>query len=183
LTDSTPPTTLFWKSAYETHGPAVLSFLRARLSQHSDAEDLLQDTFVQAIRSGGSIQDTSKVRSYLFRTAHNLMVNHIKRPNVVPFTAIGDGEPGNIDAAASHETSPETVLVNRELKENIKSMLDKLPENHRVAFQLAMVQERSYREIAEVTGWTPAQVKINVYRARKAAMEILYRKYSDRSKS
>ena len=183
MTNSAPPTTLFWKSAYETHGPAVLSFLRSRLSHHKDAEDLLQDTFVQAIRAGDNIQDIAKVRPYLFRTAHNLLINFVKRPKVVPFTQVGDGEPANFDIATTSEHSPEEFVAIRELTANIKSMLEKLTDNHRTAFQMAIVQERSYNEIAELTGWTQAQVKINVYRARKAAMEILFRKYPDRSKS
>jgi RNA polymerase sigma factor (sigma-70 family) len=71
----------FWRQAYEAHGPAVLAFLPSRARSREDAEDLLQETFVRAIRAGGGLRDSGRIRPYLFTIPHNLLRN-VRRRNV-----------------------------------------------------------------------------------------------------
>ena len=68
---------------------------------------------------------------------------------------------------ASEDLSPEQNTAWSAFARRLDSVLDELKESYRQAFELAVVQQRSYAEVAQLTGWTLPQVKINVYRARQ----------------
>lgn len=166
----------FWRAAYQSHAPAVLAFLRHRLGQREDAEDLLQETFVRAIRSGSF--EGGNLRGYLLRTAHNLWVNRRRRPRlVVPMaspaaTLGGDDETPCADVPAE-AASPEQEATWSVFRAELERVLAELSEPHRRAFELGALEQRSYAEIVEITGWTLPQVKVNLYRARKRVIEEL----------
>ena len=62
-------------------------------------------------------------------------------------------------------------------------MLAGLSEPHRRAFELGALEQRSYAEIAEITGWTLPQVKVNLYRARKRVIEELREHFPQAARS
>lgn len=164
----------FWQGAYRDHGPAVLAFLRSRLGGLGDAEDLLQETFVRAIRAGSSVGDLGKVRAYLFTIAHRLTINLRRRPRLV---LLADDHAAGREAlaglAAPGADSPEAAARFEQLERRLGEVVAAMPPSYRQAFELGVMERRPYREIAERTGWSPAQVKINVYRARRRAIEGL----------
>ena len=69
--------------------------------------------------------------------------------------------------------TPEDNAAWSAFRKRLDQVLEGLRETYRQAFELAVVQQRSYAEIGQLTGWSPAQVKINVYRARKRVIEGL----------
>ena len=69
----------FWTTTYEEHGSAVMAFLTSRTGRRDLAEDLLQETFVRAIRARPTLPDPAGVRSYLFTTAHRLLLSRYRR--------------------------------------------------------------------------------------------------------
>ena len=157
----------FWKHAYVDHGPAILAFLRSRLGQADVAEELMQETFVRAIRSAERLRDANKVRSYLFTTAHNLIRNHHRRTTASPLVPADDEhEIADSDAADAHARL-------RSLVDRLTVVLEAMPEAHRRAFELGVLDRIPYREIARQTGWSSSQVKINVYRARQRVIREL----------
>lgn len=160
----------FWRAAYQSHAPAVLAFLQHRLGRREDAEDLLQETFVRAIRSGSF--DGDNLRAYLLRTAHNLWVNRRRRPRLIVSAPAGEGDAtfGDVPAEAA---SPEQEASWSAFREELGRVLAGLSEPHRRAFELGALEQRSYGEIAQITGWSLAQVKVNLYRARKRVIEEL----------
>lgn len=165
----------FWHHAYEEYGPQVLAFLVNRLGHRADAEDLLQETFVRAIRSRTAVRDESKVRSYLFSIAHNLMVNHVRRQRPETASSLAGADEGDpIDRMADERSlAPDDAAVANDLGGVVQEYLDTLHERYRVAFQLGVLEGRAYSDIARTTGWNLAQVKINVHRARKKMIEHL----------
>lgn len=164
-----PQKLTFWEEAYHQWGPPVFAFLVNRLGHRADAEDLLQETFVRAIRSRHNLREPEKVKSYLFTIAHNLMVNHVRknRPEAVSDTANPDGLTV-LDTTADEESTPPDLAAEAEdLHGMVSQHLETMKEQYRVAFELGVLQGRAYSDIARTTGWSLAQVKINVYRARK----------------
>lgn len=164
----------FWHSAYCTHGPAVLAFLRRRAGRE-EAEDILQETFVRAIRAGTYRGDHANARAYLMSTARHVLINRLRRPRlVVPAEAstAADGDDA-LAAVASGDSSPEENAAWSAFRDRLEGVLEELKETYRQAFVLAVVQQRSYAEVAQLTGWSLPQVKINVYRARKRVLEGL----------
>jgi RNA polymerase sigma-70 factor (ECF subfamily) len=165
--------TAFWRGAYEQHGPSVLAFLRSRVGNRDDAEELLQETFVRAIRAGDKLREKDKVRGYLFTTAHNLVRNRARRLQAAP--VIIDSEQEIEDSQLS-----DTRARLRSLCERLDTVLNTLPSAHRRAFELGVLEKLSYREISERTGWTMSQVKINIYRARRQVVTELTEYFPDK---
>ncbi len=163
-----------WRRAYLQHGTDILAFLHNRLRNREDAEDLLQETFIKAIRSSDNLRDSTKVRSYLFTIAHNLLINYMKRRREVPFdTRNYDGETSVEMMVEDQGTSPETTANHSQLMEKLNQVLSTLTPAHRSAFEMGVLEKKPYNEIARLMDWSLAAVKINVYRARKQVMEEL----------
>jgi len=161
----------FWQTAYEDHGTAVLAFLLRRVGRREVAEDLLQETFVRAIRvdsfHGGNL------RGYLLSIARNLMINRLRRPRlVVPAQVSDEGELPFGDVAAAG-ASPEEDAAWIRFGERLELAMATLKADHRQAFELAVLEQYSYDEIVQATGWSLPRVKSNVYRARRSLIAQL----------
>jgi RNA polymerase sigma-70 factor (ECF subfamily) len=165
----------YWHAAYEEYGPPVLAFLVNRLGHRADAEDLLQETFVRAIHSRKALRDETKVKSYLFSIAHNLMINHVRKlqPDSASSLASPDGTNPLDRIADEGIISPELEAEANDLNGAVQAVLDTLHERYQVAFRLGVLEGRAYSDIARTTGWNLAQVKINVHRARRKVIDHL----------
>jgi len=162
----------FWHSAFCSHAPAILSFLEGRLGRREEAEDLLQETFVRAIRAG-TFERGGNARAYLLSTARNLLINRFRRPRLVVPAAVPEAGGDPFEAVPDAGASPERQTEWSAFRERLDEVLAAMSEAHRRAFELAIVQQLSYREIAELTGWSESGVKINVYRARRQVVRDL----------
>jgi RNA polymerase sigma-70 factor (ECF subfamily) len=159
-----------WQRIYREHGPAVLSFLRSRMAGEA-AEDLLQETFVRAIRaqrSGNRSGTLENPRAYLLTIARNLLLN-TRRDRLDTETLRLDENP----APERRAWSAHATFDFNELGERLQKALASMSTQHRQAFELAILQQHPYRTIARRTGWTLAQVKVNVHRARRHAIREL----------
>lgn len=161
----------FWQCAYQDHGSVVLAFLRHRLGQRQDAEDLLQETFVRAIRAG-SFRPGGNLRAYLLATARNLVINRLRRPRLV-VSADAESDEGPFAHATDEAASPEQRAALGAFRDRLTEILSTMSDAHRRAFHLGVVEQRSYSEIARRTGWSLAQVKVNIYRARRRVIDDL----------
>lgn len=163
----------FWPDAYTEHAPGLRNFLRRRLRNAELAEDLTQDTFVRAMNAEGSLRDPGRIRPYLYQTAHRLLLNHLRRPALVRTESeLGAKSELEMLASAARDRSDESVRE-RELKEAVERLLEQLPEDQALAFNWAVLEQRSYAEIEEHTGWSRSKIKISVFRARRKIMEEL----------
>ena len=164
----------YWHGIYEEHGPSIMAFLVNRLGDRTDAEDLLQETFVRAIKAQDNLRDESKLKSYLFSVAHNLMVNHVRRKRP---TTLGQGADDQTDPleqiADTDRLTPDEEASLADLNGHVQRTLETMSERYRVAFQLGVLEGRSYNEICRSTGWNLGQVKINIHRARKLMIDAL----------
>lgn len=158
----------FWKLAYQEHGPAVMAFLRSRLERRDDAEELMQETFVRAMRASDRLRDRGTVRGYLFTTAHNLLHDRFRRNRVSPIVAATAAEFEASESESSDARARLGALVDR-----LSEVLEALPEPQREAFKLGVLDRIPYREIAEMKGWSVSAVKVNVFRARKRVVRQL----------
>ena len=157
----------FWRLAYEEHGPDLLAFLRSRAPRRDDAEELLQETFVRAMRATSGLRDPAKVRSYLFTTACNLVRNQLRRDRGTPFVT----EPCSEETRGAESADARVRM--RQLLERLTTVVEALPEGQRRAFELGVIERVPYRQIAHQTGWSVAKVKVSVYRARRRVVDAL----------
>lgn len=175
----------FWQAAYEEHAPAVLAFLGRRLPSREEAEDLLQETFVRAIRAGNARQE--QLRYYLLTTARHLLVNRLRRPRLVVGAealpgarAAGDDALPSLEAVVDAQAaSPERDAAWSAFRSSLQRAAAALSPDLRRAFQLGVVDRRPYAEIMSLTGWSLPQVKTNVFRARQRVLAILGERLQD----
>lgn len=159
-------------SACEQHRPVVLGYFTRRLRSRDEAEDLCQETFARVLGRTEHLRDPEKLRAYLFKAARNLLLNHLKRRHVV--TSVSDlGEDVDVELVADRTSDPEAATRGKELEDKLHGLLEELPAEQRTAFELGVLERLLYSEIAAITGWSPAKVKINVYRARKKLIDGL----------
>ena len=164
----------FWMTTYEEHGSAVMAFLTSRTGRRDVAEDLLQETFVRAIRARPTLPDPTRVRSYLFTTAHHLLLSRHRRKRPFLFSEASVGEARALEQMADDDApSPESAADLSQFEDRLHGVLAKLKPNYRDAFRLAVLQQKAYTEIASEQDWTLQQVKTNVHRARKQVIAAL----------
>jgi RNA polymerase sigma-70 factor (ECF subfamily) len=166
--------TAFWMATFQEHGSAVIAFLTSRTGRRDVAEDLLQETFVRAMRARPTLPDAGGIRSYLLTTAHRLLISRHRKKRPFLFSEMAEREAAPFEELADEAAiSPESAVSFVQFEERLRVVLEGLPPAHRAAFEDAVLQQKAYAEIASDRGWTPAQVKSNVHRARKQVIAAL----------
>jgi RNA polymerase sigma-70 factor (ECF subfamily) len=144
----------------------------------ADAEDLVQDTFVRALRFYDRFERGSNLKAWLLRIQFNGFVNKYRR-NVKEHSAneamtLEPGSEATLGRAALRSLlDPQATALAPMLAKEIQAALAQLPEEHRSVVLLADVEELSYKEIAEVLGCPIGTVMSRLHRARKALQERL----------
>ncbi len=143
-----------------------------------DAEDLVQDVYVQAIRFYQQFQLGTNLRAWLFKILKNTYINQFRKHARTPNT-VGIDEPEfhryELDAVVqSHlRQEPETDFLNRRTSEEIKNALSSLPEKSQRVVILSDVEGFSYKEIADIEDCPLGTVMSRLYRARRMLRGIL----------
>ena len=142
----------------------LLGFCRQMLGSTEDAEDVLQEVFVNAFRAMVADQREINLRPWLYRIARNRCLNHLRKP-VADAKESMDAVPV-VDAASTHER-----VHNREEFRQLLSDVKKLPETQRAALLLREMDAISYEEIAQAMETTVPSVKSLLVRARISLAE------------
>jgi RNA polymerase sigma-70 factor (ECF subfamily) len=137
----------------------------------NDAEDLVQETYLKALRSFASFQSGTNFRAWIFRILRNNFLSSCSKLER-RMTVAMDSEEGGPEVAVDTET-PETILINRFNSQLVQHAIDDLPVHYREALLLCEVEEMSYQEIAEIMTIPMGTVMSRLARARKAVRESL----------
>ena len=145
----------------------LLGFIRRRVADPLDAEDILQDVFHELAEANRLLVPIDHVTGWLFTVARNRIVDLFRkrRPErlATPLEgADGESRPGLEDLLPSHEAGPEALYARRVLLEELASALDELPEEQRWAFVAHELEGRSFKEMSAATG-----VSVNTLLSRK----------------
>jgi RNA polymerase sigma-70 factor, ECF subfamily len=155
---------------YRTHLRDVYSYSYYRVGNHHDAEDLTEQTFLQAYRHFERAQNESAgrpLRPWLIRIAHNLAANFYRDRARKPQTALEDA--GVI--SAPHTT--ETLVEGREELQRVLAGVDQLPDDRREALIMRFALGMDNREIARAMGRSDGATKVLLHRAIKQLEEIV----------
>lgn len=137
-------------------------------------EELTQETFVRAFENIGYLQDETKLSTWLCGIAKNIVFNLFRsRESAKQKIKTIKQNSANYSPPM---ISPETEILNNELNQKIHQALQKLNENRRTVFTLKVIQQLSYAEIAEITGFSIPKLKTDLHRA-KAEMREMIRPY------
>ena len=138
----------------------------------SDADDLVQETYLKAFRFASSFQRGTNLKAWLFTILHNTWRNKLRHDRRDPIEV--DSE--TVDRAATtveHEETPEQLLQRATLDTDLKAALDALPEAFRTAVWLRDVEELSYAEIAGALDVPIGTVMSRISRGRRLLFERL----------
>jgi RNA polymerase sigma-70 factor (ECF subfamily) len=144
----------------------------------SDAEDLVQDTFVRALRFYDRFERGSNLKAWLLRIQFNGFVNryrrHVKEHQASESLTQEPAGEGTLGREALRSLlDPQGIALAPVVAKEIEAALAQLPEEHRAVVILADVEELSYKEIAEVIGCPIGTVMSRLHHARKALQELL----------
>jgi RNA polymerase sigma factor (sigma-70 family) len=144
-----------YNHSVEEYADSVYRFVLGNIKDEDRANDIVQDSFEKLWRNVSEIEFIV-VKSWLFTTAYHTMIDMIRKEKRVsrlePF----------------HEKEMLDDSQYSDLNEILHEALDRLPEQQKVSVMLRDYEGYSYKEISDITGFSEAQVKINIYRARVA---------------
>ena len=136
-----------------------------------DAEDMVQETLIRLWKSMQEGTQIDNLEAFAFTVCRNLCLDYMARreqQNVAFDEELHDRP----DATRS----PYDDIVRSEQSARLNALINTLPEKQRTAMQLRDIEGRTYREIADIMQISESDVKVNIFRARRAVREHLQRK-------
>lgn len=153
----------------ELHAPEVYRLALRLTGDEADAEDVTQETFLNAFRAIDSFEWRAGLKTWLHRIAYNAAMQRLRRrpPPSVPMEAADEEE----EAPLPHELFdwcclPEADFESAEARAELERAVRELPDNLRPVFVLREIEELSTEETAAALGLTPQNVKVRLHRAR-----------------
>jgi RNA polymerase sigma-70 factor, ECF subfamily len=147
----------------------------------SDAEDLVQETFLKAYRAYDTFESGTNLKAWLYRILTNTFINNYRRDTRRPQeTDLGDLEDVylfrrmNRDTSTGSTSSAEQQLLEGLVESDIKEAIESLPETFRMVVLLADLEGFSYKEIAEILDIPIGTVMSRLHRGRKALQRALW---------
>jgi len=149
-----------YNTAVDAHADGIYRFALKHLRDTDRAKDVVQESFARLWMKVDQV-DATKVKSYLFTTAHHSLVDDVRKG--ARSTRLED----------HHDRLQQTQQEQPDLKELLEAALATLPAIQRSVVLLRDLEGYSYEEIAELVNLNLAQVKVYIYRGRTALKEYI----------
>ena len=154
----------------------IVHLVNRYVKDPTEAQDVAQDTFIKAYKALGEFRGESAFYTWLYRiainTAKNYLLSRSRRHSDYEVDMQDAEQIENAPQLKDIET-PENQLMNDQIIEVIKSAIEKLPEEMRIAIMLREFEGMSYEEIAEAMDCPIGTVRSRIFRAREAIDEQL----------
>jgi RNA polymerase sigma factor (sigma-70 family) len=150
----------------------LLGFIRRRVTNEADAEDILQDVFYQML---GNKEPIDQVASWLFTVARNKIIDNKRKKQPLPTDFLfsdtdEDDMRGWMSMLMDNSSNPETVYLRNLVQETLNEALKELPEDQKQAFVLNELDGIPFKQISEETG-----IPVNTLISRKRYAVIYLR--------
>lgn len=172
-----------YRELFSRYQVTVYQFIHRRVCDAAEAEDLTQATFYKAFRALASFKPELSFEPWLLTIARNTAVDHQRRqqiktlslqgspfadtPELIEATALQVPDRSDPSPTPRPRVNPEAFLA------ALKRATRRLPRNYRRCFQLHVIEERSYEEVAEVLDLPVETVRTYTHRARKQVGDAL----------
>jgi RNA polymerase sigma-70 factor (ECF subfamily) len=140
----------------------------------TDAEDLVQETFVRALAAHQQFERGTNLKAWLTRILHNFFFDHYRqRKRWVPADAVEQTESGHREHPGAANPGPESDLLTKELDDQITAALKQIPEEFRTPIILVDVGDFSYEEAAAILSCPIGTIRSRLSRGRKLMQQHL----------
>lgn len=156
------------------HNRRLFRVARSILQDDAEAEDALQDGYIQAHRAMADFRGDASLSTWLTRIIVNQALARRRRRPVAESGA-DDAEALVAEGADTRPETPETLAMRSELRRLIEASIDGLPEAYRTVFMLRAVEGLSVEETAAALGISAANTKVRLLRARARLRDALGR--------
>jgi RNA polymerase sigma-70 factor, ECF subfamily len=146
------------------YGRPIISFIYDMVGRRDLAEELTQETFVRAYKNLKALRDDTKLSTWLFGIAKNVARESLRHKHRET-DRIGFDDDRVLELSDGKQP-PDRELLDKELNGVIQDALGALDEDKRLVFTLKIFQQRSYEEIAKITGFSIPKLKTDLHRAR-----------------
>ncbi|AMK78644.1 MULTISPECIES: RNA polymerase sigma factor RpoE [Methylomonas] len=149
----------------------IVHLVNRYVKDPSEAQDVAQDTFIKAYRALGDFRGESAFYTWLYRIAINTAKNYLLSRSRRHFDYeidVQDAEQVENAPQLKDIETPENLLMNEQIVAVIKSAIERLPEEMRIAITLREFEGMSYEEIAEAMDCPIGTVRSRIFRAREA---------------
>lgn len=152
---------------YERHLDEVYRYIFYRTADPREAEDLTETVFLKVWEALPRFRpEETSFRTWLYRVAHNLVVDHYRTRKTA--TQLEEGS-----ALPDPSPSPEQQIMAREREQQIARWIAKLPPDYQQVLTLRFVQDLSHAETAQILGRSEAAVRVLQYRALRALRKVI----------
>lgn len=158
------------------HKQRIYSFIFSKVMDREITEDIFQDTFIKVIRTlkKGKYNEEGKFLPWVMRIAHNLVIDHFRRNKRMPkFQSRNDFD--IFDVISDGEESMEFDMITSQVHEDVRRLVEELPEDQKEVLTMRIFKEMSFKEIAAST-----DVSINTALGRMRYALINLRKVIDK---
>jgi RNA polymerase sigma factor (sigma-70 family) len=142
------------------------NFIRRRVPDSRDAEDVLQDVFYKLVEANSLLMPIEHVTSWLFRVARNRIIDLFRKQQPEPFSDVAVKDEDELlqlgDLLPSPDAGPDALFARSVLLDEIELAIEELPEEQRDVFVAHELEGRSFKEISADTG-----VSVNTLLSRK----------------
>ena len=161
--------------AIQQERPRLRNFIRRRVADEGDAEDILQDVFYELVQAYRMMKPIEQVSAWLYRVARNRIIDLFRRAR--PQQSLADpvvNEDGGADITLedllpSPDAGPEAAFARGVLVDELAAAIEELPPEQRLVFVAHEIEGRTFKELAEETG---SSVITLLSRKRYAVMHL-----------
>jgi RNA polymerase sigma-70 factor (ECF subfamily) len=145
----------------------------------TEAEDLVQETFLRAFRFWHRYEPGTNCKAWLFKILKNVYINHYRKDQKVPqsvdFASLEDNHYETLieETFVKRRGQPEVEFLELDLKQEIAKALSSLPQEYQEAILLCLVEGYAYQEAADILGVAIGTIMSRVYRGRRLLMTRL----------
>ena len=152
----------------EEHRQSVYWLIRRMVSDHHDADDLTQDTFVKVWNNLESFRGDSKLFTWIYRIAANEALAHLRKARLrkrIPFA--------DVEYRMHHDLHDDRYYSGTQIQMKLQQAIDRLPPRQKLIFSMRYYENLSYENISEILGITEGALKASYHHAVKKIENFL----------
>ncbi|HEY6330979.1 MAG TPA: sigma-70 family RNA polymerase sigma factor [Blastocatellia bacterium] len=165
--------TIFGQAALE-HVDALYGFAMTLTRNETEAEDLVQETCLLAVRAFGQLRPDSNLKGWLFVLMRNAWLNQLRKTRSGPrFVELDAGEPDRASWFEDSYNDPYALYVKKLERQEVRAAIDSLPRPYREIIVFRDIEGFSYKQIATILGCPTGTVMSRLGRAREKLRRLL----------